>query len=128
MIAAEIAKRFEFRTQIILRTGEQLRDIVSNNPFLQAGETEEVLHVFFLANLPNSCDLDYLDAGKSPPDEFIVRGQEIYLRLPHGVGRTKLTNTYFDSKLGTTSTARNWRTVMKLFKLTQANALSSENS
>jgi len=33
------------------------------------------------------------------------------------VGRTKLTNQYFDSKLRTTSTGRNWRTVTKLFEL-----------
>jgi uncharacterized protein (DUF1697 family) len=67
---------------------------------------------------PNSHDINQLDPDRSPPDEFIVRGWEIYLRLPHGVGRTKLTNNYFDSKLRTTSTGRNWRTVMKLSELT----------
>jgi hypothetical protein len=30
------------------------------------------------------------------------------------VGRSKLTNAYFDGKLATTSTLRNWRTLMKL--------------
>jgi uncharacterized protein (DUF1697 family) len=47
-----------------------------------------------------------------------VRGREIYLRLPNGVGRTKLTNQYFDTKLATTSTIRNWRTVLKLVEMT----------
>jgi uncharacterized protein (DUF1697 family) len=33
------------------------------------------------------------------------------------MGRTKLTNAYFDSKLKTVSTARNWRTVLKLLEM-----------
>jgi uncharacterized protein (DUF1697 family) len=46
-----------------------------------------------------------------------VRGREVYLRLPDGMARIKLTNAYFDSKLATISTARNWRTVTKLLDL-----------
>ena len=33
--------------------------------------------------------------------------------------RTKLTNQYFDSKLATTSTIRNWKTVLNLLELTR---------
>jgi uncharacterized protein (DUF1697 family) len=47
----------------------------------------------------------------------VVRGQEIYLHLPNGAADSKLTNAYFDSKLGTISTGRNWRTVNKLADL-----------
>lgn len=119
VISAQIGKRFGFQTQIVLRTGVQLRDIVSQNPFLKAGAAEETLHVLFLADLPNSREVEQLDRDRSAPDEFIVRGREVYLRLPQGVGRTKLSNNYFDSKLRTTSTGRNWRTVVKLFELTQ---------
>jgi uncharacterized protein (DUF1697 family) len=52
-------------------------------------------------------------------DSFIVRGGEIYLCCPKGVGRTKLTNGYFDSRLGTISTGRNWRTVLKLVEMSR---------
>ena len=48
-----------------------------------------------------------------------MRGQEIYLRLPHGVANTKLSNAYFDAKLATTSTGRNWRTVTTLYQMMQ---------
>ena len=43
-----------------------------------------------------------------------MRGKEIYLDCPNGLARTKLTNAYFDAKLSTTSTMRNWKTVVKL--------------
>ena len=37
-----------------------------------------------------------------------------------GVARSKLTNAYVDGKLGTVSTARNWRTVERLVALSSA--------
>jgi uncharacterized protein (DUF1697 family) len=76
-----------------------------------------MLHVAFLAATPGPSKIAALDPNRSPPDEFAVHGREIYLRLPNGVARTKLTNAHFDSKLGTTSTLRNWRTVVKLVDL-----------
>jgi uncharacterized protein (DUF1697 family) len=71
----------------------------------------------FLADRPPPGKIAGLDPKRSPPDEFEVRGREIYLRCPKGVGRSKLTNQYFDTKLSTTSTMRNWRTVLKLVEM-----------
>jgi uncharacterized protein (DUF1697 family) len=73
----------------------------------------------FLADAPARAAVAGLDSRRSPPDEFAVVGREIYLRLPHGVARTKLTNAWFDSRLATTSTMRNWRTVLKLVELAE---------
>jgi uncharacterized protein (DUF1697 family) len=75
-------------------------------------------HVAFLAATPTPAMVATLDPDRSPPDESAVRGREIYLRLPNGVARSRLTNAFFDSRLGTTSTLRNWRTVLKLVELT----------
>ena len=58
-----------------------------------------------------------LDPNRSPPDEFEAVGRELYLHCPKGIARTKLTNSYFDSKLATTSTIRNWATLLKLIEL-----------
>jgi uncharacterized protein (DUF1697 family) len=35
------------------------------------------------------------------------------------MARTKLTNAYFDSKLKTTSTVRNWKTIVKLLEIAE---------
>jgi uncharacterized protein (DUF1697 family) len=119
-ITTQIAQRFGYRVPLVLRTVEQLRSAVLLNPFLKAGASEETLHVMFLADRPGPERVAALDPGRSPPDAFIVQGQEVYLHLPRGVAGTKLTNDYFDSKLSTTSTARNWRTVTKLLELMEA--------
>jgi uncharacterized protein (DUF1697 family) len=114
IIAANIEKQFGFRIPVILRTSEQLRRAIRSNPFLAAGTDEKALHVYFLADAPHARAIAGLDPARSAPDAFQVRGQEIYLHLPNGMARTKLTNAYFDSKLSTICTARNWATVLKL--------------
>ncbi len=119
VITARIAEQIGFKTPIVLRTVAEMVYAIRNNPFLAAGVREDTLHVMFLADQPSATAVATLDPDRSPPDEFIVRGQEIYLRLPNGAARTKLTNAYFDAKLATTSTGRNWRTVTKLLELMQ---------
>jgi uncharacterized protein (DUF1697 family) len=120
MITAQIQKRFGFEAPVVLRTAAQLAKVITNNPFIQTGVAEEQLHVMFLAGPPDSASVRRLDPARSAPDEFLVRGQEIYLRFPHGMGRSKLTTQYFDSILSTLSTVRNWRTATKLLELMQA--------
>jgi len=75
------------------------------------------LNVYFLADMPDPAAVKSLDPERSPGDTFVVKGREVFLHLPNGMARTKLTNAYFDSKLKTVSTARNWKTVGKLVEL-----------
>jgi len=117
VIAQAVLERFEFEVPVIVRTAEELKGIVQANPFLQAGADERTLHVAYLADLPDVARVRALDRDRSPPDEFEVRGREVFLRCPNGLARTKLTNAYFDSRLGTTSTVRNWRTTLRLLAL-----------
>jgi uncharacterized protein (DUF1697 family) len=117
LVAAQIAKRFGYRTPVVLRTAEELSDVLSNNPFIAASTPEDYLHVMFLADLPDPGDVEKLDPARSPGDFFAVRGRDIYLRLPNGAAKTKLSNAYFDSKLRTVSTCRNWRTTGKLLEM-----------
>ncbi len=117
VVTTRIAERFGYRIPLVARTAAQIGDVVRHNPFVAEGAVAETLHVVFLADRPPARNVAALDPDRSPPDTFVVRGQEIYLRLPHGMARTKLTNAYFDATLATTSTARNWRTVTTLHAL-----------
>lgn len=116
-ISARIAERFGYRTPVILRTADELDETIRNNSFMLAGAPENHLHVLFLADRPGAAAVASLDPDRSPPDAFEVRGREIYLRCPNGAGGTRLTNAWFDSRLSTISTGRNWRTVLKLQEL-----------
>ena len=117
VLAERIEESFGFQVPIIVRAREELARVMRDNPFVKAGLPEHTLHVYFLAALPAADAGKTLDANRSAPDAFRVVGREIYLHLPNGMGRTKLTNAYFDSRLSTFSTARNWATVKTLVKM-----------
>ncbi len=119
LIAQAIADRFGFKVPLVTRTAAELRGIAQDNPFLRDGADTGKLHVVFLAEQPSAAKFAGLDPNRSPPDEFSVRGREVYLSCPNGIARTKFTNAYFDARLGTTSTIRNWRTVLKLLELAE---------
>lgn len=119
-ISAAIEDQAGLTVPVMTRSLAELRSVVVDNPFLKADAEEKSLHVLFLADKPKANDTAALDAGRSPPDVFEVRGREIFLMCPNGLARTKLTNAYFDAKLKTTSTARNWRTVQQLVDLAAA--------
>jgi uncharacterized protein (DUF1697 family) len=126
--SAELATRLEdrieevfgFRPPVVVRTAVQIAGALRDNPFLHAGEPEATLHVMFLAARPDPAAVAKLDADRSPGDRFHVAGGEVYLHLPKGAGNSKLTNAYFDSRLKTIGTVRNWATVSKLLALMQA--------
>ena len=122
LVSNAIAKRFQFQAPVQTRSAEEIRAIATGNPFLKKGTDTDLLHVAFLASAPASAQVAALDPKRSPPDEFVVQKREVFLRLPNGVAKTKLTNAYFDSKLGTVSTLRNWRTVLALLELASAGA------
>jgi len=117
VISKAITRQFGLEIPLVTRTAAELRTIVRANPFQRSGADERVLHVAFLADSPDADRVAGLDPDRSPPDEYVVRGREIYLRCPNGVARTKLTNAYFDSRLATISTIRNWKTTLKLLEL-----------
>ncbi len=118
IIEKAISDSFGYQVPMVIRTRGELLQIARANPFLRAGAEPGTLHVAFLAGSPAAAKVKALDPDRSPPDAFAVRGREIYLHCPNGFGRSKLTNAYFDSKLGTTSTVRNWKTVETLVELT----------
>lgn len=118
-ISSGIAERFGYRVPVVLRSEAALAQALASNPFLTREERvdESELHVLFLADTPPAEAVAALDPDRSPPDRFAVSGREVYLRLPQGMARTKLTNDYFDTKLGTVGTARNWRTAQMLLQV-----------
>lgn len=129
VVEGVIRKRWGFETRVILRSLAEMAKVLKSNPYAtdavaaqrnksEGGASEEpkkeLYYVMFLADEPSQAQVEKLDLMRSPPDTFEVTGREIYLSLPNGAGRTKLTNAYFDSKLDTVSTSRNWRTVCTL--------------
>ena len=116
-VASELQERIEsahgFEVGVVVRTEGQLRDVLAANPYLDDGADQRELHVTFLAERPPEDRLALLEetAGAASSDRFEIHGSEVYLQCPGGYGNTKLTNTFFERRLGVAATTRNWRTV-----------------
>src|SRR3989454_433425 len=110
-VGEKILSDFGFSVPLILRTSEEMKKIVSDNPFLkERGIDRSKLHVTFLSELPAKAALGKLDALNVLPDQFRVKGREIY-------GRTKLSNIAFEKLLSLEATTRNWKTVNTLAEM-----------
>jgi uncharacterized protein (DUF1697 family) len=108
-----IEAEFGHRIDVLTRSHAELRKIVAGNPFPEhAGEGSRLM-VGFCDKAPSGG----IDKDAYPPDEIIVKGKDVYLWLPGGIGRSKL-GLSFAKKLGVISTVRNWNSVLKLAEMT----------
>ena len=110
-----IKNEFGFDITVVLRTRAELQRVVKDNPFARADL--KTVHVGFMASKPSPAAVRDLDTDQFAPDEFAIKGTDLYLHLPNGMGRTKLP-PYLDRKLKIPTTVRNWNTVLKLLELT----------
>jgi uncharacterized protein (DUF1697 family) len=120
LVAAALEAELGLAAPVVGPSAAELAAVAAGNPFLPEGADPATLHVAFLAAEPRAAAVATLDPDRSPPDRFRVVGRELYLCLPNGVARSRLTNDYLDRTLGTTSTIRSWRTVLALVELAGA--------
>jgi uncharacterized protein (DUF1697 family) len=113
-IESQLGRDFGAEIKVLLRTHEQLRQVVRRNPLVGSSRDVSKLHVTFLAEAPGSARGASLDATSFPPDEFRLLGREVYIHCPDGYGKTKINNAFFERSLGVAATTRNWKTVTTL--------------
>ncbi len=118
LFQTQIRQSFGLDVPVIMRTPQEFRHILENNPFLTTRqESIETLHVTFLAAQPSADRVQMINAIPQVGDEFALSGSEIYLFCPGGYGRTKFNNTFFEKKLERVATTRNWKSVTALADL-----------
>lgn len=101
---------------VVVRSRSELAAVAKGNPFPEADTSK--LHVAFLKTKPAAGATRALDAKAFAPEEFAVRGREVYLHLPNGMGRAKLPPAVLHT-LKTPATVRNWKTVTTLIGLAE---------
>jgi uncharacterized protein (DUF1697 family) len=116
-IEERISRDLRLELTVLVRTAAQLVEVAAGNPFAKGETDPKTLHVTFLADSADRSRVRDLDPQRAGPDEFRVKTREIYLHCPNGYGRSKLTNAYFEKRLGVAATTRNWKTVTKLAEL-----------
>ena len=113
-----IERELGLDVRTLVRAKADLDRILRANPFLRAKADPSKLHVTFLAAKPGAAAVRSLTDFDAGSDEFRVVGREVYVHCPNGYGTTKINNTFFEKRLNTVATTRNWNTVNKLAALT----------
>jgi len=115
-----IEAEFGFPVAVTIRTRDELAAVIDADPFRGIADHPSRYHVLFLAAAADPSRLDEVDAAAFEPERFALRGRELYLWTPEGIGRSKLAQTLSERRLGVAATARNWRTVTTLLALADA--------
>jgi uncharacterized protein (DUF1697 family) len=120
LLEEEAAKRLDLQTDFFVRTAEEWKAIVSNNPFRDEAKRDAAhLVVMFLKRAPSAKDVEALQAAITGPEIVSADGGQAYIVYPAGIGRSRLTNTLVEKKFRIRGTARNWNTILKLASLAE---------
>ena len=116
----ETLERIGLRTAYLVRSVDEWSDVVARNPFLNEAKRDPGrLVVMFLKAAPAADAVEELRAAVSGPEVIRTGGRHLYITYPDGQGRSKLTGTMIEKKLGTIGTARNWNTVLRVGALAE---------
>lgn len=115
-IETGIREAYGFEVPVEVRTAVEWLRVLESWPFRDIDVVSEGSKccVVFLSEKPDAAKVKELLTRVEAPEELLVDGREIFLWLPNGVGRTKLTTTLIERILRVSATARNWKTVLKL--------------
>ncbi|WP_293049976.1 DUF1697 domain-containing protein [Paludibacter sp.] len=114
-ISKAIEDRFGFDVPVVVRTKEEMLQIVAQNPFTAEAEAApDKLVVMFLGSVPDVTTLEKIKAKITDNSRFAFIGNSLYFFYPDGYGQTKWHSNFFEKQLRTTVTARNWATTCKL--------------
>ena len=119
-IMQEIERQLRLKVEVIVRALAEIESIVERGPVLSPRADMAKLHVMFLAGVPAAsaqATLGKWHKESKLPEMLEMRGPEIYLYYPNGVGRSKLSGAVIENKLDTFGTARNWNTLIKLLEV-----------
>jgi uncharacterized protein (DUF1697 family) len=123
LIERELLARLMVETDVIVRAGPELAEVIAGNPFpREAANDPGHLVVVFLKSTPAAGAVEVLRKAVKGPELVHGEGRHLYVSYPAGIGTSKLTAALIDRKLGVRGTARNWNTVRKLNALTGGEA------
>ncbi len=115
----QIADGLGLDIRVVVRTGDELAEVVRRNPLGKVAVNPKRYQVSFLADKPAPEAVRKLQAAAVAPERLVVVGREAYAWHPEGVARSRLWAQLAANGLGVTATARNWTTVTRLLALAQ---------
>jgi len=119
-IQAALERTLKCSAEVILRTPDEFRNVIANNPFSRRSEIEPgKLLVNFLSHEPPASAHQALQSFKRYPEEIHLVGRELYIYFPNGAGKSKLPWASLARQMKVEGTARNWNSVVKMLEIAE---------
>lgn len=112
-----INERFELDIPVIVRTRDELAEVVERDPLGMVAENPKRYQVCFLRAELEPDVVAALEVAAVAPEQVVIEGREIYSWHDEGIARSKLWEAVASKKLGVDGTARNWTTVRTLLQM-----------
>lgn len=120
LLETSAARKLGLETAFFVRTAAGWQQAIADNPFPKEARLDPGHTVLMcLKDAPGPAAVKALQDAIKGREVVKATGRHAYFLYPDGIGTSKLTMTLIERKLGTTGTARNWNTVLKLGALTE---------
>ena len=117
MIHDAIKKDFGFDISAMVRSMDEIKEIVKNNPFDGQFENDKYMHVFFLESELSNGHQELINSIVNDNERIKVLDRTLYCCLKISILDSSVGKGFIDKKLKIPATGRNWRTVTKLAEL-----------
>jgi uncharacterized protein (DUF1697 family) len=119
VLEAIIQRRFGFKSCAMVRTADEVRAAIDDNPFHGTGPqhgSDKMVHSIFLSQQPDKGAVDALIAEHaSKGSERLALGDRmLFLDYVHGVGVSDLSNKLLERRLKCKGTARNMNSLKNI--------------
>ncbi|RKR15147.1 uncharacterized protein (DUF1697 family) [Maribacter vaceletii] len=114
-IAEIIKKTYDFEVPVVVKTGEEIQYILTNNPYKNPEDLNSN-KIYFVLLKEESKDENkaILNAISFANETLVITPNCVYLRCALGAGKAKCTNNLIEKKLKVSATTRNYKTMLKL--------------
>jgi uncharacterized protein (DUF1697 family) len=113
----QIERRFALDVGVIVRSREQLAQVVARNPLRALARDPKRYQVTFLDRELEPFAAERILGVATAPEAVAIHGREIYAWHPDGINGSTLAKALADRRLGVIATARNWNTLTTLLEL-----------
>ena len=102
LLERETANRLAVAADYVVRSADEWEQVVARNPFTkEAKDDPGHLVAMFLKSAPKADDVEALRSSIQGPEVIRADGKQLYIVYPEGIGRSKLTGTLIEKRLGT---------------------------
>ncbi len=125
LIEGIVKSEFELTVPVIIRSSEELNNILSRLPFseeeivrAEKSSDAESLYVALLTHNPFQENIEKLLHYKEENEKCEICGREVYLLFSNSIRNSKLASNLY--KLDASATVRNWKTLLKLNEISNS--------